>query len=218
MSDKHVCLKCGGTGLLISGEACDCGVKPLFEVPICIDVPTQYQGVKYNKCLVPADIDSSYGRFMEELLTEVTTNMRNFSKNYIICAPPSSGKTVWAYTVYGMLFAAGAAIPEIMDLMQVRDVMLNYYNTDSRALELLSTAPLAVIKLPWDLPNRFPETVSTIIDRRVRAGCSTIFLFNGSKYDLMAKDTFGKLRQMEGDGSFTSICIKSWERKNVDAV
>lgn len=206
------CIRCGGTGVLISGEPCDCGVKEAFETPICLSVPVQYQGVQFSKELVNTDLHPSYGSFMESLLHDCISG--KMYKNYIVCAPPNSGKTVWAYTVYGHLFAKGVAIPEIMDLMQVREVFLDYYNDDKRSLELLSTAPIAVIRLPWDLPNRFPETISTIVERRVRANCSTIFLFNGSKFDLSAKDSFGKLRRMEGDGSFNSICIKSWEVKD----
>ena len=204
------CLKCGDTGITVLGEVCTCGAKRDFALPLCLNVPVQYQGVRFAIEFIDEELRYTYGEFMRKLLVDCTEHLGQFHKNYIICAPPNSGKTIWAYTVYGLLFAKGVQVPEIMDLMQVREIFLDYYNKDQQELERLSTAPLAVIKLPWDLPNRFPETISTIVERRVRANGSTIFLFDGTQQELLARDTFGKLKLLSGDGSYNSVCIKSW--------
>lgn len=210
---KEVCLRCGGTGITALGERCSCSAGQEESVPVCLSIPFQYQGVKFSKNLVPEWMPAAYGKFMEDLMDECTSGLTNFRKNYIICSPPNTGKTVWAYSLYSQLFSRGAAIPEVMDLMQAREVLLNFYYDDKHALELLSSAPVAVIKVPWDLPNKFPETISTIVERRVMAGCSTIFMFNGTKNDLVARDNFGKLTRLLGDGSYNSVCLKEWEAK-----
>ena len=204
------CIKCGDTGFLCSGERCDCTAGTTIEVPVCLGIPMQYQNVQFSRILLRNELPTDYGIFMDRLLKEFTSDPYGLHKNYIICAPPNSGKTVWSYTLYSLLFSQGCEIPEIMDLMQARDVLLNYYSDNKEALEKLSSAPVAVIRLPWDLPPKFPETISTIVERRVRAGCSTIFLYNGTNVELYAKDTFGKLKSLAGDGSFNSVCIKSW--------
>lgn len=214
MKDNSVCIKCGGTGIDALGNPCSCGINKKIEMPVCLKVPMQYQGLKFNKAFIRKGLPPLYGETLDKILQECIDSFGQFKRNILICAPPGSSKTIWAYTLYSMLFSMGCEIPEIMDLMQCREILLNYYTEDKEALRLLSTAPLAVIKIPWDLPNRFVETVSTIIDRRVRANCSTIFLYNGSKTDLKARDSFGKLSMLEGDGYFNSLKIYSWEMKN----
>lgn len=205
-----VCLRCGGTGITAFGEKCDCGAYTEMDAPICLSIPVQYQGVKFSANLVPTWMPKSYGTFMENLLDECTRNPM-IQRNYIICSPPNTGKTVWAYSLYSQLYSLGITIPDVMDLMQARDVFLNLYYEDKATLEKLSASPIAIIKLPWDLPNKFPETISTIVERRVMTGCSTIFLFNGTKGDLTARDSFGKLTRLLGDGSYNSVCLKVWE-------
>lgn len=44
--EEKVCLKCGGTGLLVSGKACDCGAHgSRLVLPTHMKVPLQYQNV-----------------------------------------------------------------------------------------------------------------------------------------------------------------------------
>ena len=207
------CIKCAGSGKMGNGEICDCGAQLQKEVylPKCLNIPIQYQSVKYSKRFLRESQQNTLGVFMEALLTEITNNLHTFNKNYIICAPPNSGKTVWAYNIYSTLFSKGINVPEIMDLMQVREIMLNYYSEYADKQQLINESKIMIVKLPMDLPNKFPETISTIIDRRVRNSCSTIFLFNGSKNDLLNQDRFNKLEYMLGDGAFNSICIESFD-------
>ena len=207
------CLKCGGTGFLIGGGRCDCGCKDDIILPTTLAVPAQYQSIRFNRLLLPSDLHDSYGIFMEQLIRECTSNVDAFNRNVLICAPPNSGKTVFAFTVFGTLFARGMAMPDVMDLMDARAKLLAIYNVDYEQVELLSRSKLAIIKVPQDLPPKFAETMSMIVERRVMSGGSTIFLFSGSKDDLLAQDKFNKFKALLGDGSYNSIEVKSWERK-----
>lgn len=215
------CLKCGDTGSMpiidpdgtIHSEPCTCGAGLEVRLPSMLSVPTQYQGVKFDKSLVRKDLDESYGRYLDKLLKMCTTDLGNFHKNILICSPPNSSKTVFAYTVYGMLYPQGVHVPEIMDLMEAREVLLNYYGVDRDVQSLLSTAKIAFIKVPQDLPPKFAETMSTIIERRVRQNASTIFLTSCSVDDIMAQDKFNKFKALKGDGSYNSLEVVSWNIK-----
>ena len=205
-----MCLKCGNTGIMSNGEPCDCGIREPIVLPTCLNIPVQYQNVRFDRSFLRADLQGTYGNFMEKLLKDCTDNLHSFHKNVLICAPPNSGKTVWVYTLCGLLYARGIVMPDLMDLMQARDILLNYYGTDKDAIIKLSTAQIAVIKIPLDLPNKFPETISTIIERRVRSNCSTIFMYGGSYRDLEAQDKFGKLKPILGDGSYNTLSVNSF--------
>lgn len=210
--EGETCLKCGGTGILASGELCDCGVKTTkLVLPPHMKVPLQYQSIQYNKMFIHRELQPTLGVFMEKLLNDITTDLYSYSKNYIICSPANTGKTVWAYNLYSLLYSKGENMPEILDLMQVREVLLNYFTDNLELLDKVNNAKIMVVRIPMDLPNKFVDTISTIVDRRVRNNCSTIFIYNGTRNDLYAQDRFCKLRFLEGDGSFNTLCIKSFE-------
>ena len=217
------CLRCGGTGSvficddegnIIGKEPCDCGIQETIVLPTSLKVPTQYQDIRFSKYNLKTELQEYYGSYIENLIKEITNTAGQLNKNILICAPPNSGKTVMAYTVIGQLFFKDVRIPEVLDLMQVRDTLMARYNVDERLMVAISTAPIMFIKIPMDVPNRFAETMSTIVERRVRANGSTIFLFNGSNFDLEALDTFGKYKRLLGDGSFNSILLKDFGGSN----
>ena len=208
------CIKCGNTGLLADGKPCDCGAQSVrLVLPPHMKLPLQYQNIKYNKEFIRPEFKDTLGAFMERLLKEITTDLHSYFRNYIICSPANTGKTVWAYNLYSLLYSQGENMPELLDLMQVREVLVNYYNKDDELRDKISNARIMVVRIPMDLPNKFVETISTIVDRRVRNSCSTIFIYNGSRADLYAQDNFGKLKYLEGDGSFNTLCIKSFEER-----
>lgn len=200
---------------MANGEVCACGIKAKMILPISLKIPVQYQGVRFSKDFVNKKLDPNYGNFMHNLLNDCIQNLHTFQKNILICAPPNSGKTVWTYTLYSQMYAKGFVMPELMDLMEIRSLWLDYYTQDKEKVNLISSAKILVIKLPLDLPVKFPETMSTIIERRVRNNCSTIFLYGGSIKDLEAQDKFGKLQTIIGDGSFNSLCVKSFGMRGV---
>ena len=205
-----VCLKCGGTGVDVDGNRCDCksGVKLVF--PALSQIPVQYQEIEFDKMFLNSKLPAKYGDDMERLYKLILNESGCINKNIVICAPPNSGKTVFAYSVYGYLYGRGARVPEVKDLIEVRRIILGKTG-DAEAELLWSSAPIAFIKIPMDVPARFGETISTIVDRRVRYNGATIFLFNGSIRDLEALDTFGKFKALEGNGTFMSVEIKNYE-------
>lgn len=204
------CLKCGGTGFLLSGELCDCGVKTIYYVPEVLEVPMQYQGVRFNSRLLPPNVQGGYADYMDAMYRTLTSNSIQGRKNVLICAPPNTGKTVFAYSVLIDQYMKGVSVVPLMDIMEVRAIMMNPYDIDVEKVESISKSQVMFIKIPMDLPSRLAESMSTIIERRVRNSASTIFLYSGTYKDLIAQDTFGKLRMLIGDGSYNSIEVKSF--------
>jgi hypothetical protein len=204
------CIKCGDTGIRADGTQCDCSVELKMVPPSYLKIPPQYQSVKFDKKLLRKEQQTEYGNFMEKLLRDCTDNNFSFHKNVLVCAPPNSGKTIWSYTACSILYAKGVKTPALMDIVQVRNVLLSYYGYSDEDVSEISNARFAVFKIPMDLPNKFAETILTIIERRVRAGGSTVFLYSGSWQDLQAQDTFGKLKFIVGDGSYNSLSVNSF--------
>ena len=208
-----VCLKCGGTGLLVNGNSCDCNATRGKVVPVVLEVPVQYQGLKFNKLMLPKDLQNDYGTYLSNLYEDLLTG-HSTSKNVLICAPPNSGKTVFAYSLYAELINQGYTVMDLIDLIEARELLQSsYYNLDKDKVALLSSADIAFIKIPLDLPQKFSEIISTIIERRVRYDGTTIFLYSGSQSDIEAQDRFGKFKSLLGDGSFNSLKVCSWERR-----
>lgn len=205
----NTCLRCGGTGIDGFGKPCPvCSKEKLQSLPTITTIPIQYQNVRFDRMFLPEPLQDTYGVYMEELIEKIV-KQSGFYKNILICNRPNTGKTIFAYTVYGLLYNKGVKIPEVKDIMEVREILLDYYG-DNETVDLWSTAKVAIIKIPSDIPNKLFDTVSTIIERRVRNNASTIFLYGGSKKDLVAQDRFNKLPYLEGDGSYNSLEIKSW--------
>ena len=100
----------------------------------------------------------------------------------LICSRPNSGKTVWAYNLYSILSSKGYEIPTLRDIVEVRDILNSYSNKEE--VNLISTARCAVIKIPRDLQPWMFDTISYLIERRVRNDGFTIFLFGGTEEDL----------------------------------
>ncbi len=83
-----ICLKCGGTGVLINGEKCDCGCMDDFVLPTAMHIPSQYQNVRFEKSFLPKWLQNDYGEYMDKLLIDCTIHLHTFQKNILICAPP----------------------------------------------------------------------------------------------------------------------------------
>ena len=205
-----ICLSCGGTGIKLDGSQCECQAGLDIQFPALSEIPIQYQETKFNKTFVKSTMPIAYGNYMESLLTDILEKRGAINKNILICAPPNTGKTVLGYSVYGLLYAKGIATPEILDLVEVRGIFMGKC-IDVDKMTLWTKSPIAFIKIPMDVPGRYGETISTIIDRRVRNNGSTIFLFNGNKHDLEALDTFNKFKPLMGDGTFMSLDVKNFE-------
>lgn len=205
------CLKCGGTGKLVNGELCpDCSKEVGIAVPILYNVPVQYQGVRFDKSFLPEKEQSEYGAFMEELLTTIINDYAYYQKNLLICNRPNSGKTVWAYNLYAVLSSKGYDIPPLKDISEVRDIITSY--TDKELANLYSTARCAIIKVPRDLQPWMFDSMSMIIERRVRNDGFTIFLFGGSEDDLRYADRYGRIKEITGTGAYNTVKLCTFNK------
>ena len=205
------CLICGGVPpyLTAFGKPCpNCSKEVVEALPNIPEIPVQYQNVRFDRTFLPENLQDTYGVYMEELIDKIVKQV-GFYKNILICCRPNSGKTVFAYTVFGLLHNKGVRMPIVKDIFEVRDIFVSYY-ADAEEVELWSSSKLAIIKIPVDITTKVFDTMSTIVERRVRNNCSTIFLYGGTKKDILAQDKFSKLKYLEGDGSYNSIEIKSW--------
>lgn len=204
-----VCLLCGGTGSLVNGEPCpECSEKLDSLVPIAHGVPVQYQGVKFDKSFLPENEQKTYGVFMEELLETIIHDYAYYQKNLLICSRPNSGKTVWAYNLYSILSSKGYEIPPLRDITEIRNILNSYSDKDEA--RLLSEARCAIVKIPRDIQPWMFDTMSYLVERRVRSNGFTIFLFGGSIEDLKLLDRFDKLRYLRGTGAYNTIKVESF--------
>lgn len=203
------CLKCGGTGFMLSGEPCPvCSAEMESAVPISQAVPVQYQGLKFDKSFLPEKEQKTYGVFMEELLETIIHDYAYYQKNILICSRPNSGKTIWAYNLYAILTSKGYEVPPLKDISEVRNILTSYENKDEA--NLFSTARCAIIKIPRDVQPWMFDTMSSIVERRVRSNGFTIFLFSGYIDDLKLLDKYDKLKYIRGSGSYNTVKIESF--------
>lgn len=204
MSEK--CLKCNGTGITVEGTKCDCQASMEVKIPIVLDIPLQYQDIQFEPDLVPMNMPREYGITLDDIL-EVIKTKGSYPSNLLICSPPNTGKTVFAYTIFRYQYLRGLKVLQLIDLIEAREILMsNGFDEDSQLNKSrLVEAPIVVIKIPLDLPNKFAETISTIIERRVRRGGITIFLYGNSSRNLLAQDKYGTLKSLIRDGSYNSV-------------
>lgn len=212
MSNKEKCLKCNDTGIQVDGSTCDCDYTKEIELPPIINVPSIYQSVQFSANMVPMTLNRNYGIELEGII-DVIKAKGNYTHNLLICSPPNTGKTVFAYTVYACQYMKHAPMPEIMDLIEARELLMsNSYNDEIiKEKDRLIGSPLAIVKIPLDLPNKYAETMSTLLERRVRKNGITIFLYGGSIYDLKNQDRFGVLDNIIRDGSYNSLKVINYQ-------
>lgn len=217
--NKEVCLKCGGTGITVDGTPCDCRTAGKVELPIVLEVPSIYQNIEFSASLVPMNMSKQYGIDLESIV-DVVKSRGSYPSNLLICSPPNTGKTVFAYTIYKYQYVKGLPMPELIDLIEARDLLYsNSYDDNITAMKSkLISSPIAIIKIPRDLPNKFADTMSSIIERRVRKNGNTIFLFGGSINDLYNQDRFNVLKSIIRDGSYNSLKVMSYWYKESDSI
>lgn len=208
MNGKKGCLKCGGTGIDIDGNICECVVVDAEQsnnLPELLEVPDAYRGNRFSRHMISSDMISAYGAFLESTLKDIICNV--FDINMIICSPPNRAKTVFAYNVYSLLKNKGMNIPEVMDIIQVRDIMNKPTKETLSLLDKINNSRYAIFRIPMDLPYNFASIISNIVTRRVSAGGKTIFISNNSKAMLLSNDKTGRLVHMLGDGSYQTLKV-----------
>lgn len=203
------CLRCAGSGKIIGGAPCPVCSKELSKItPIVYGVPAQYQGIKFDKSFLPEKEQNTYGVFMEELMQTIINDYSFYQKNILICSRPNSGKTVWAYNLYSILSSKGYDMPPYKDIVEVRNILNSYADKDM--VNLYSEARCAIIRLPRDMQFWMFDTMSYILERRVRANGFTIFMFGGTEEELVSIDKKGSLKHLKGTGAYNTICVKSF--------
>lgn len=216
MSKNNGCLDCGGTGTKVDGSNCTCEGSGEVNIPIVMEVPPNYQTAEFSASLVPINMVHEYGIELEDII-DVVKSKGKYTHNLLICSPPNTGKTVMSYTIYRHQYLKGLPMPELMDLIEARELLLsNSYDEDTqRSKDRLINSPLAIIKVPLDLPTKFAETMSTITERRVRKKGTTIWIYGGSLFDLQNQDRFGVLNKIIRDGSYNSLKVLNYHYRDL---
>lgn len=183
----------------------------IYSDLVGIEIPEQYQGVRFARPLVPLDCGDYYGKVLDELHQQITS-MQLSNQNICICAPPMHSKTIWAYSCIQNLFRQRLQVVPLWDVLELRRRMFDYDMGRSNDADYYDVKYLFV-KIPAEITYQVRATISTLIDRRVRRGNSTIFLYNGTWANLTYGDEQGILKGLQGDGSFSSLQVYSFKRK-----
>ena len=208
------CAKCGNTGVTITGEICDCRktINDVYDDVACMEIPEQYRDVIFSEGLVPHLSSEAYSKELARMHNEISTlSWKN--KNYLLCSPPLSSKTIMAYSCIRRLFKRGIRVTPIYDVLELQKMLKEYDQGigDKEQVELFITAPYAFVRVPQTLSTEVFQTASLILDRRTRRGGSTIFLYNGSWAQLQFADTYKNFVSYQGDGAYNSFYVSSWK-------
>lgn len=213
MSDY--CPICGNTGIRIDGTPCSCRVSHavLYQNTECLTIPEQYRGVKFTPELLPPKMGTIYQLFMRNLYDGFTTERIRF-KNMLLCSPVATGKTTLAYTVLQQMFLKGYDVFTLYDVLEIKRMLWNNdmgrkQTADTESVDSLYTSPYLFVRIPSILGYEVFDSIAFIIDRRVRKGNSTIFIYNGSWDNLVRADGARVLSQMKGDGTYCTLEVHS---------
>lgn len=212
------CPKCGNAGILVNGEPCDCKLNTdfLFNGLVCMDIPEQYQGMSFNPALIAEDMGDAYRNFMSNMYDSITSMKWKF-RNILICSPPSRSKTTLAYCVIQTLFRKGIETFPVYDVNEIKRIMtdMDFSRKQTYSVkdpEKLYTAPYLFAKIPALVSLETYDTMATLLDRRVRRGNATIFIYNGTWESLVRLDSMGVLTSLLGDGSYGTLENKTWRK------
>lgn len=214
------CAKCGGTGILDTGDPCDCvmDVKSFFTGVIHTEVPERYQQMVFSKMMLPKDVHESYGIYLEELHDNIVSRrLRNM--NIFIGSPVNHGKTVFAYAMISELASRQLEIFPLFDVLELNSMLCsldsgkpNVYNVERP--ERILTCPVLFAYIPNNVNIEVYNAIALILSRRVRRGNMTIFLFEGTWEQFVKMDYRGLMKDRLGDGYGNTILNKTWSRGN----
>lgn len=218
VDSEYYCPKCGNTGILpITGEPCDCiyATRVWDNAISCLDVPKQYLGKKFSMKLVPGDCGESYPLYLQKLYNDITT-MKLHNYNCLICSPIAHAKTVLAYSIMETLFRNNiptfpvCTVMEIHHILHVLDTCSDEEIDNVANPKNVTKAPYIFIKIPMMLSWEVYPTILDILDRRVRRGLCTIFIYDGYWDDLIKIDKRNILLSLRGDGYFSTIDVHNF--------
>lgn len=210
------CPKCGNTGVDIDGNPCTCRMNAasFYESVSCWAVPEQYRGVHFNKLLVPKDVHESYANLLQKIHDDVAL-CKWSQHNMVIASPINHSKTIMAYSCLESLFRNGLPVFPLFDLLEIKRIILDmdlgrqqFYNVEHP--EMLYDVPVLFTKIPRVSDWAVYDTFATLLDRRVRRGNSTIFLYDGVWQFLANSDKNGILTGLMGDGAYNTVEVKAY--------
>ena len=218
MSDD-VCPLCGGYKILFNGEPCSCVInKKTFNKGITLlDVPEQYQGIEYNESVVDKTMGDFYSKTLSNIYKSVcSSTLKN--RNYLICSPKQTSKTVMAYSALQFLFQNDIDVFPIYDVLELRkmtiDMDLNRKQTYTVSdPEKILNVQYLFVKIPAYIVNEVFQMMSVLVDRRSRRNACTIFIYDGSYKTLEKLDYKSILKSLVGDGSYGTIKVHNFWRE-----
>lgn len=208
MPKCKVCYDTGMTALMQKCTACDINRGPTFNITPWI--PVQYQGNRYSASALPLPM-AEWAREMEVIRDDIVA--RTDLKNYLICSPYRTGKTVWSYDLLSRLAYNGKEVHTIVDLLDVKRILYSYKEEDINTLAQIIEVPVLIVRIPQVLQFGIVETMQALLYKRVSVNGQTIFLYSDSYYNLA--DNCGKkeiLQGLIGDGSLGSVKLKNYRR------
>ena len=219
---ENYCTNCSNTGRDAMGNPCTkCRrEEDTFDgVVTTLAIPVTYQGIKFKEELVPSDLGHSYVEVLKDIYDTVKV-AKITGKNYFIGSPPNHSKTVLAYSCIQELYRQKFPAFPLLDTGELKRVIKDldngkkseYLDEDADPINVIK-APYLFIKIPDDTFYDTYDLISLIVDRRTRRGNSTILIFNGTWKQFIDNDKKGKVKDMEGDGAFGTLCVKSFWRK-----
>lgn len=214
MANLH-CLKCGGDGKMANGLPCpDCSKEVVVHKIINVtksSAPRQYQGIVFNKDFVNMNMGTQYPKFLETLMSEILNLGVAYNTNHVICSRIGTSKTIWAYTLLANLDNKSISNVGIMNLQECKDVMTSWDKDKMKISDSMTKCKCLIVRIPRNANAFLFDTIQSIIEARVINDGYTIFLFGGTEEDLDRADTFGKLKNMKGNGSFNTVKIDSFK-------
>lgn len=210
------CPDCNNTGIDIHDNPCHCrvNVESFYDSVSCMDIPEQYRGVQFNTALVPTDMPASYAEYLKSIYLDIVGGKWK-QRNVVIASPVGHSKTIMAYSAIEAQFRVGLPVFPIFDLLEIKRILFDMdmnrkqiYDVEDPENVLL--VPILFVKIPVVSSKEVYEAFAMLLDRRVRRGNSTIFLYNGTWKQFTFADNFNVVKSLAGDGSYNTVEVKTF--------
>lgn len=207
------CLRCGGTGYDGNHEPCtECDAyDKLFRIKIP-NIPAQYAMSRYSSAALPLQY-SDFAKQLESILEDI--ELRKDLRNYLICSPYRTGKSVWSYDLLSRLAMRGTQILPIQDVSEIRRILYSYKEDDVELMSDIAYVPVLICRLPPMMPSGTIEMMQTILYKRISNNGQTIFLYSDTYSSLtQGSDRKEVLSQIVGDGYMGSVKVITYRRSS----
>ena len=220
-----ICTKCGNSGVLITGEKCDCdyATRPMDTSIECLTIPVQYRNMRFDKNLI-RDVtgDGAYQNYMQKTFDDLS-RLKNDCMNIFLSSPAKTSKTVLTYCVLQALFRKNIPTFPLFDVLEINQILKDVDHGkecfllegfDANPMNIYK-APLLFVKIPNILDYAIFDTMVLLMERRTRRNNSTVFIYNGSWSYFIKADTYNKVIPYMGDGSYGTLLVRSFSKKEV---